>query len=71
MLFSANVVETAFPPIAEAMSWVASRPDNVELLNMCQAVPSYPPAPALQAEISFAALGKRNELSTFRFQRRR
>lgn len=41
-----------FPPIAEAMSWVRQGPRNRELLNLCQAVPSYPPAPALQAEFA-------------------
>jgi aspartate/methionine/tyrosine aminotransferase len=41
-----------FPPIAEAMSWVRSGPRNRELLNLCQAVPSYPPAPSLQAEFA-------------------
>jgi aspartate/methionine/tyrosine aminotransferase len=50
------VQATEFPPIAEAMSWVApgafTSKRNRELLNMCQAVPSYPPAPALQAEFA-------------------
>ena len=46
------VAQVEFPPIAEAMSWVKKNPGNRELLNMCQAVPSYPPAPALQAEIA-------------------
>lgn len=41
-----------FPPIAEAMSWVRQGPRNREFLNLCQAVPSYPPAPALQAEFA-------------------
>jgi aspartate/methionine/tyrosine aminotransferase len=40
-----------FPPIAEAMGWVNDRNSNRELLNLCQAVPSYPPAEALQLEI--------------------
>lgn len=46
------VERVEFPPIAEAMSWVKKIPGNRELLNMCQAVPSYPPAPTLQAEIA-------------------
>jgi aspartate/methionine/tyrosine aminotransferase len=45
-----------FPPIAEAMSWVRKGPrqdgSNRELLNLCQAVPSYPPAESLQAEFA-------------------
>jgi aspartate/methionine/tyrosine aminotransferase len=44
------------PPIAEAMSWVRQGPRNRELLNLCQAVPSYPPAPALQEEFARLAL---------------
>jgi aspartate/methionine/tyrosine aminotransferase len=44
------------PPIAEAMSWVKTRPGNRELLNLCQAVPSYPPAESLQEE--FARLAR-------------
>jgi aspartate/methionine/tyrosine aminotransferase len=40
------------PPIAEAMSWVRPGLRNRDLLNLCQAVPSYPPAPELQAEIA-------------------
>jgi aspartate/methionine/tyrosine aminotransferase len=39
------------PPIAEAMGWVRQGPRNRELINMCQAVPSYPPAAELQAEV--------------------
>ncbi len=46
------VERVEFPPIAEAMSWIKKGPSNRELLNMCQAVPSYPPAPTLQAEIA-------------------
>lgn len=47
-----NVAHTEFPPIAEAMSWIKPGASNRELLNMCQAVPSYPPAEKLQAEIA-------------------
>jgi aspartate/methionine/tyrosine aminotransferase len=51
-----NIFKVEFPPIAEAMSWIKAGPGNRELLNMCQAVPSYPPAPSLQAEIARLAL---------------
>lgn len=51
-----NIARVEFPPIAEAMSWVTPNTRNVELLNMCQAVPSYPPAATLQAEIARLAL---------------
>jgi aspartate/methionine/tyrosine aminotransferase len=46
------VAQVEFPPIAEAMSWVKANAGNRDLLNMCQAVPSYPPAEILQAEIA-------------------
>jgi aspartate/methionine/tyrosine aminotransferase len=46
------VAQVEFPPIAEAMSWVKTGQSNRELLNMCQAVPSYPPAEVLQNEIA-------------------
>jgi aspartate/methionine/tyrosine aminotransferase len=39
------------PPIAEAMSWIATGPSNRDLINLCQAVPSYPPAEALAEEV--------------------
>ena len=44
-LFSA----VAPPPIAEAWSWIAGRsfPDDKPLIDLAQAEPSYPPAPAL------------------------
>ncbi|MGE0008032.1 MAG: aminotransferase [Parvibaculaceae bacterium] len=39
------------PPIAEAMSWIGTSPSNRALINLCQAVPSYPPAEALAEEV--------------------
>jgi aspartate/methionine/tyrosine aminotransferase len=39
------------PPIAEAMSWISTSPSNRALINLCQAVPSYPPAEALADEV--------------------
>jgi aspartate/methionine/tyrosine aminotransferase len=52
MPVSSLITGVEFPPIAEAMSWVRQGPHNRELLNLCQAVPSYPPAPALQDEFA-------------------
>ncbi len=52
VVMSDLVARVEFPPIAEAMSWVTTEPGNRELLNMCQAVPSYPPAEILQDEIA-------------------
>ena len=46
------VAQVEFPPIAEAMSWIKPMPHARELINMCQAVPSYPPATSLQEEIA-------------------
>ncbi|HEY7748901.1 MAG TPA: aminotransferase [Aestuariivirgaceae bacterium] len=42
------------PPIAEAATWVSSTPRNRELINLCQAVPSYPPSPLLQDHLAEA-----------------
>ena len=49
---SARIATVEFPPIAEALGWVAGRTRTRELLNLCQAVPSYAPARALQDEIA-------------------
>lgn len=50
------VARVEAPPIAEAMSWVRQGPRNRDLINLCQAVPSYPPAEELQAEFGRVAL---------------
>jgi aspartate/methionine/tyrosine aminotransferase len=49
---SPQVSSVEAPPIAEAMSWIRQGARNRLFLNLCQAVPSYPPAPALQDEIA-------------------
>ena len=49
---SDRMAHVEFPPIAEAIGWVAERKSTRELLNLCQAVPSYPPAPGLQDEVA-------------------
>ena len=53
------------PPIAEAHSWVRARsfPPDKPLLDLAQAVPSYPPAEALQAHV--AALALRPDISAY------
>ncbi len=51
------------PPIAEAFSWLAERTSLRELVNLCQAVPSYPPAEILQQEI--ARLAKTDGVSGY------
>lgn len=51
------------PPIAEAMSWISKVPSNRPLINLCQAVPSYPPAESLTEEVG--RLAKRPETSLY------
>lgn len=53
MNFHANKIIKGIeaPPIAEAMSWISQVPSNRPLINLCQAVPSYPPAEALREEV--------------------
>jgi len=42
-----------FPPISEVKGWVATRPDNgLDLIDLCQAVPDYAPAPELTAHLA-------------------
>ena len=59
------VKAVAAPAIAEAHGWVAGRafPAEKPLLDLCQAVPSYPPAEALQAHV--AEMARRPESSTY------
>ncbi len=52
------------PPIAEAMSWIKTGERNRALLNLCQAVPSYPPADELQHEIARLAAEPSTSLYT-------
>jgi aspartate/methionine/tyrosine aminotransferase len=49
---SPAILRIEAPPIAEAMTWVRPGQRNRELLDLCQAVPSYAPAEALQAKIA-------------------
>jgi aspartate/methionine/tyrosine aminotransferase len=42
-----------FPPISEVKGWLAERPDTgLELIDLCQAVPDYSPAPELTAHLA-------------------
>ncbi|MBI2719473.1 MAG: aminotransferase [Rhizobiales bacterium] len=43
------------PPIMEAQGWIRPGARNRALLNLCQAVPSWPPAEALQEEVARVA----------------
>jgi aspartate/methionine/tyrosine aminotransferase len=53
---SPQVASVEAPPIAEAMGWVRQGARNRLFLNLCQAVPSYPPAPELQSEFARLAM---------------
>ena len=54
MELNAQIDQAVEPPIAEAQSWIAGRvfPAEAPLLDLCQAVPSYPPAPELRAHLA-------------------
>jgi aspartate/methionine/tyrosine aminotransferase len=42
-----------FPPISEVKGWLNTRPDTgLELIDLCQAVPDYAPAPELTAHLA-------------------
>ncbi len=61
---SPPVARIEAPPIAEAMTWVRPGQRNRGLLNLCQAVPSYMPAEALQDEIARLAHAPETHLYT-------
>ncbi|MBC7962254.1 MAG: aminotransferase [Steroidobacteraceae bacterium] len=53
MVLSPLITAVHFPPISEVKRWVAERPDGgPELIDLCQAVPDYAPAPELTAHLS-------------------
>lgn len=60
------VEAVAEPPVAEVHDWIRGRdfPADRPLLDVCQAVPSYPPAPALQAHIAGRAGEDRTSVYT-------
>jgi hypothetical protein len=45
-----SVARIEAPPIMEAQSWIKPGPRNRALLNLCQAVPSWPAAPEFDSE---------------------
>ena len=49
-----DVIRAIDPPIAEAQSWIAGKnsPPENPLLDMAQAVPSYPPAKTLRDHLA-------------------
>ena len=52
---NAAVARIEAPPIMEAQTWIRPGLRNRPLLNLCQAVPSYPPATELLDEVGRAA----------------
>ncbi|MBI1919927.1 MAG: aminotransferase [Geobacter sp.] len=45
---SDHIRQVHFPPISEVKGWLAQRqPDDLPLIDLCQAIPDYPPAPEL------------------------
>ena len=53
MSFSPHIRAVHSPPISEVKGWLAARADNgLELIDLCQAVPDYAPAPELTAHLA-------------------
>jgi hypothetical protein len=53
MTLSPLITKVHFPPISEVKRWLAERPDDgLELIDLCQAVPDYPPARELTEHLS-------------------
>ena len=53
MMMSPFITGVHFPPISEVKRWLADRPyDGRELIDLCQAVPDYLPAPELTEHLS-------------------
>ena len=66
MAFNINPLVSAVeaPPISEAMSWIDGSASNRALINLCQAVPSYPPSPLLQDYLASAVRQAETSLYT-------
>jgi aspartate/methionine/tyrosine aminotransferase len=57
------LLDVEAPPIAEAMRWIGKSPSNRDFINLSQAVPGYPPSPALQEHV--ASLAREPETSLY------
>ena len=44
-----HILKVHFPPISEVKGWLAGAPSDLPLIDLCQAIPDYPPAPELTA----------------------
>jgi aspartate/methionine/tyrosine aminotransferase len=54
-LLNPRLLDTGSPPIPEIQGWGARYAGQGGLLNMCQAVPSHPPAPGMLERLALAA----------------
>jgi aspartate/methionine/tyrosine aminotransferase len=53
MVLSPHIRAVHSPPISEVKGWLAARPDTgLALIDLCQAVPDYPPAAELTAHLA-------------------
>jgi len=55
MRLNLRLLDTGSPPIPKIQAWGASYEGRGGLLNMCQAVPSHPPAPGMLEHLARAA----------------
>jgi aspartate/methionine/tyrosine aminotransferase len=53
MKFSPHITRVQYPPITEVKSWLANAPTDADrpLVDLCQAVPDYPPAEELVSHL--------------------
>jgi aspartate/methionine/tyrosine aminotransferase len=49
---SEQIERVHFPPISEVKGWLAGARPELPLMDLCQAVPDYPPAPALTEHLA-------------------
>lgn len=49
---SDQIRQVHFPPISEVKGWLAGAPQGLQLIDLCQAVPDYPPAPSLTEHLA-------------------
>ena len=56
MKFSVNdhILKVHLPPISEVKGWLAGASPDLPLIDLCQAVPDYPPAPELTEYLKVA-----------------
>ena len=64
MHINSLIADVEAPPIADAMSWVKPSRRNRLLIDLCQALPKYPPAEELAREIGRLALQPATHLYT-------